>query len=114
MYLLNASETLETKPIFLAVLCSTDPKKDNPSEKCNAKRKFIWREDSGVVSILLYDGNGYYYECVVCPTHEARAYWQGLIDSGWICRVKKTERMRGFHVRTHADRIQKENGTEGS
>jgi len=105
---MKPSETLGTKPIFLAVLCSTNPKKDFPSETSQAKRKFVWREDSGVVSILMYCENGYYFEMVVCSTHEARAYWQGLIDSGWICKVKKTQAVRGVHVRREAARISDE------
>ncbi len=105
---MNASEPLGTKPIFLATLCSTNPKKDIPSELSIAHRKFIWLEDSNVVSILMYCENGYYFECVVLPVEEARTYWHELRSKGWICRIKKTEQLRGFHVRTRAAEIQKE------
>ncbi len=92
----------------MATLCSTNPKKDYPNETSKAKRKFVWLEDSGVVSILMYCENGYYFESVVVSTHEARAYWQGLIDSQWICTVKKTttiQRESGGQPQREAARI---------
>lgn len=100
-----ASETLGTKPIFLAVLCSTNPKRDLPQEKSNGKRKFVWMEDSGKVSILMFCENGYYTETVIMPSVDAREYWKLHKDNGWICRVKKTDKLRGHHVRREAIRL---------
>lgn len=92
----------------MATLCSTNPKKDNPGETSKAKRKFVWLEDSGRVSIVMFCENGYYFESVTIPADEARKYWKYHTDNGWICTVKKTttiQRETGGHLQREAARI---------
>ncbi len=48
---------------------------------------------------------GYYYECVVLPAEEARAYWRDHIAKGWLCQLKKTTKIRGYFVRREVERI---------
>jgi len=103
--LLNTSETLGTKPIFLATLYSTNPHKDYPWETSKGRRKFVWQEMGIFVSVLLFCESGYFTQCHVMTLKDARRYWKQHLRNGWVCKLKKTPKIRGHFVRKEAERI---------